>query len=101
MNVLSLFSGGGIGESRLHELGIKVILAVEKIENRCNFFSKIHNAEIFNNDISLIDTKKKIYNFSRTNEIDIIIATPPCQGMSIAGNMQPNDERNTLIFDAI
>ncbi len=101
MNVLSLFSGGGIGESRLHELDIKVILAVEKIENRCNFFSKIHDAEIFNNDISLIDTKKRIYNFSKTNDIDIIIATPPCQGMSIAGNMQPNDERNTLIFDAI
>ena len=101
MNVLSLFSGGGIGGSRLHELDIKVILAVEKIEDRCNFFSKIHDAEIFNNDISLIETKKKIYDFSKINEIDVIIATPPCQGMSIAGNMQPNDERNTLIFDAI
>ena len=29
MNVLSLFSGGGIGESRLHELNINVILGIE------------------------------------------------------------------------
>ena len=29
------------------------------------------------------------------------MATPPCQGMSIAGNMKSDDYRNTLIFEAV
>ena len=31
----------------------------------------------------------------------MLIATPPCQGMSVAGNRNPYDERNTLIKYAV
>ena len=33
--------------------------------------------------------------------IDFVIATPPCQGMSLAGKMDPSDKRNQLIYYAI
>ena len=29
-----------------------------------------------------------------TNNVDFIIATPPCQGMSLAGKMDKFDKRN-------
>ena len=33
--------------------------------------------------------------------VNFIIATPPCQGMSVAGNRDPEDPRNQLISYAI
>ncbi len=33
--------------------------------------------------------------------MNFIIATPPCQGMSVAGNRDPEDPRNQLISYAI
>ena len=33
-------------------------------------------------------------------KVDFIIATPPCQGMSVAGNRAEFDERNQLIYYA-
>jgi DNA (cytosine-5)-methyltransferase 1 len=101
MNILSLFSGGGIGESRLEEAGFKVICGVELIESRCDFFASIHNADLINGDLRHKNTKEKVYSLSKSKNIDVIMATPPCQGMSIAGNMKFDDVRNTLIFDAV
>ena len=51
MNVLSLFSGGGIGENELNEISVKVVCGVEILENRYNFFSKIHNSNIINDEV--------------------------------------------------
>ena len=42
LKIGSLFCGGGVGESRLHELGCKTIIANEIREDRCNFFHRIH-----------------------------------------------------------
>ena len=36
---------------------------------------------------------KRLYD---VKELDTLIATPPCQGMSIAGLMDPYDERNII-----
>ena len=101
MNILSLFSGGGIGESRLEEVGFTVVCGVELIESRCDFFSRIHNSSLINGDLRLNSTKQEVYKLSKSKSIDIIMATPPCQGMSIAGNMKFDDVRNTLIFEAV
>ena len=47
----------------------------------------ITNDEVFN---QVLTTAKK-------KKCDFLIATPPCQGMSLAGKMQENDPRNSLI----
>ena len=41
LKIGSLFCGGGVGESRLNELGCKTIVANEIREDRCNFFQSI------------------------------------------------------------
>ena len=50
-------------------------------------------------------TNETIYNMvieeARRNTVDFIIATPPCQGMSIAGQMNPEDPRNYLVTYAV
>ena len=52
-------------------------------------------------DITKNEIKQQLINKSKKYGIDFLIATPPCQGMSLAGKMDPTDERNQLISYAI
>ena len=52
-------------------------------------------------DITDDDLRNQIVKKSIDSEIDFIIATPPCQGMSVAGNRNEYDERNQLIYYAV
>ena len=108
MKGLSLFSSAGIGETYLSEIGIDIIVANELIEKRANLHSKLFpNCNTICGDI----TNKEIFSqiIKASKGIDFIIASPPCQGMSIAGKnrgieQMAQDSRNTLInyvFDAI
>ncbi|MDX4060729.1 DNA cytosine methyltransferase [Aliarcobacter skirrowii] len=99
---LSLFSNVGVAEAYLDSIGIDVVLANEIDEQRAKFYKHLYpKTEMIVGDI----TNKKIFNeiIKKAKEIgiDFIIATPPCQGMSLAGKMDPNDERNHLITYAI
>ena len=42
--------------------------------------------------------KVDLYN---ENDCDFLMATPPCQGMSVAGKMKEDDPRNSLIIYTI
>ncbi len=102
MKVASLFSGGGIGESRLSEIGCESVLSNEIIESRCNLYSQINSeAEMIFGDITENRIQKDFIKIARDQNVDVIMATPPCQGMSVAGNMDKNDPRNHLIKYAI
>lgn len=50
-------------------------------------------------------TDKEIYNSiiaaAKKQCVEMVLATPPCQGMSIAGHNSPYDERNSLIKYAV
>lgn len=101
MNGLSLFASSGIGETYLSSLGINIIVANELISKRAKLYEAlnpsskmicgdIRNEEIFNNIIS------------SAKGVEFLIASPPCQGMSIAGKNRCDismneDERNYLI----
>ena len=52
-------------------------------------------------DITDEATFERIMNISREGEVNCIIATPPCQGMSTAGRQKHFDERNDLFFYAL
>ena len=52
-------------------------------------------------DITFDSIQKEIIEKSLENNVEFIIATPPCQGMSLAGHKDPDDVRNFLITYAI
>ena len=99
---LSLFANVGIAETYLHECGIDILLANEIDNRRAEFYMHLYkNAKMIIGDITKADIKKKVLKKAKDYKIDFIIATPPCQGMSLAGKMNPFDERNQLISHAI
>jgi len=102
MKGISLFSNVGIAETYLDKLGVEILLANELSHNRCRFYSCLYpSAEIISGDIKTKDVKHKILNFCKKINVDFIMATPPCQGMSTAGKKDPYDPRNHLITDTI
>lgn len=78
---------------------------VQKANNKC----KYENGYICG-DITTKEIKEQIYNeikFWKKKEnikdVDVIIATPPCQGMSVANHKKTLDEinRNSLVVESI
>ena len=99
---LSLFANVGIAETYLHECGIDILLANEIDSKRAEFYTHLYkNVNMIVGDITTPEIKEEIVKLSKEYKIDFIIATPPCQGMSLAGKMDPFDERNQLISYAI
>ena len=102
MKAISLFANIGIAETYLEEIGIDVVLANEIMKDRAQFYQFLYpDCNMICGDI----TNKSVYNEllkkAKKEKVEIVIATPPCQGMSIAGDMNPYDERNSLIKYAI
>ena len=54
-----------------------------------------------NMDKFIINKNTVVDNSAKENKCNLIIATPPCQGMSVAGKMDQNDPRNKLIIFVI
>lgn len=102
MNALSLFANVGIAETYLKDIGVNVVVANEILKERAAFYSHIYpECNMICGDISDKEIFNKIISESLQKNIEFIIATPPCQGMSIAGDMNPYDERNSLVKYAV
>lgn len=99
IKALSLFCGGGIGETYLKNVGIKTVVANELLEKRAHIYKfRFPEAEMIIGDIR--EKKEEIIQKATEAGVDLIIATPPCQGMSNLGKKDyVGDERNYLIFD--
>lgn len=102
MNVLSLFANIGVAEAYLKEIGINVVVANELIERRAILYSKIYpETQMICGDITEKETFDKIIQESLSREVDIVMATPPCQGMSTVGQKIADDVRNRLVCQVI
>ena len=102
MKGLSLFSNVGIAETYLKECGINIVVANELLEERAKFYKHLYpDCTMISGDITNDKTRKEIIELSKRNNIEFVIATPPCQGMSIAGHNSIYDERNSLIKYAV
>lgn len=115
MKAISLFACGGIGDLGLRHAGFDVIVANELLEERAEVFK--HNypeSQMIVGDIW--DRKNEILEVTRTllkgEPLDIVFATPPCQGMSKNGRgkllnsirqglKDEVDVRNLLVIPAI
>lgn len=102
IKAVSLFSNVGIAEAYFDEIGIDVKVANELEEKRAEFYSHLYpKVEMVVGDITQEKTKTQIINLCSKFGIDLVIATPPCQGMSTAGKMDSGDLRNALICHAV
>lgn len=99
---LSLFSNVGIAEAGLASLDVDMLYANELLKDRADFYSCVHpNTEMIPGDITNDDLRNQIVNKAIENKVNFVLATPPCQGMSEAGNRFEFDERNQLITFAV
>lgn len=98
MNGLSLFANVGIAETYLSQVGVDMVVANEIIPERARFYKHLYpECNVICGDITNQNVYNKVISESKNNRVDFILATPPCQGMSIAGHKDPEDVRNYLI----
>lgn len=101
-NAVSLFANVGVAEAYLSETGINVAVANEIDPIRAKFYSHLYpETNMIVGDITKDEIQTEIINCCKNNNVDFLIATPPCQGMSLAGKMDPLDQRNQLTYYAI
>ncbi|MEE1245353.1 MAG: DNA (cytosine-5-)-methyltransferase [Acutalibacteraceae bacterium] len=99
---LSLFASAGIGETYFKDVGIDIKVANELLEKRADLYRAINpETTVVCGDITKDEVFSKILA-SCPKKVDFILASPPCQGMSIAGKNRCQktmeaDERNYLI----
>ena len=102
INAMSLFANVGIAEAYLKSIGINVVLANEIDKQRVKFYKHLYpETNIIEGDVTDSSIKKILIDEAISKKVNLIMATPPCQGMSTAGKMQKNDIRNLLITHAI
>lgn len=102
MNVVSLFANIGIGEACLKRMGFNVVVANELELRRAEIYRQIYpETEMISGDITDSAVMSQIIQASSKYKIDVVMATPPCQGMSTAGKQKKYDKRNELFLYAI
>lgn len=103
---LSLFSSAGVAELNLSPY-IDFKIANELLPIRSRVHEYWHpNTEMHCGDITDFRIKETLIRRSKEENVDFILATPPCQGVSLIGKNKRNDQflkdpRNFLIFHAL
>lgn len=102
MNAIDLFAGCGGLSKGFMDAGFDIIVGVDNDQAALNTFSLNHNgAKAINADLSKQETFDLIKEIAGERSIDMIIAGPPCQGFSLSGPRNFDDERNKLYLAVI
>jgi len=113
LTYISLFSSAGVGCFGFKQNNFECIatneilikrLKIQVYNNKCKYHSGY-----LNGDISAKEVKNKLFteielwkNKHKIKEPDVLIATPPCQGMSVANHKKNNEKtRNSLVVESI
>lgn len=110
---VSLFSSAGIGCYGFKEENFHCIATVELLERRLKIQEYnqkcTYPSGYICGDLTKKETKEKVFKEltkwkERYNitDLDVLIATPPCQGMSVANHKKKNElKRNSLVVESI
>lgn len=113
LTYISLFSSAGVGCFGFKQAGLRCIATNELIQRRLDvqkFNDKCKcQSGYINGDILLDETKEKISNEismwkkkEGLEDVTVITATPPCQGMSVANHKKKDEQsRNSLVVESI
>jgi len=105
LNAISLFSSAGIGELNLHSGNINFVAANELLKKRADCYRFFYpGTKMFQGDITDDKLKNELLLFAKKMNVRVLLATPPCQGLSSIGKNKHqehflNDRRNFLILE--
>lgn len=113
LTYISLFSCAGVGCYGFKQENFSCVATVELIERRLNVQKYNHKclyeSGYICGDMTLQETQDKVFheiqmwrNMRGMTDLDVVIATPPCQGMSVANHKKGNElKRNSLVVESI
>lgn len=110
---VSLFSSAGVGCYGFKEEGFHCVATVELLERRLKI-QKYNDKCVYQSgyicgDMTQQETKDKVFaelemwrrGFG-VEDLDVLVATPPCQGMSVANHKKKDElRRNSLVVESI
>lgn len=94
MTGISLFTGAGGMDIGFQNAGVDIIFANEIMDEAAATYEANHNAGIMIKD----DIYNIIDSLHQFEGASFVFGGPPCQGFSVAGKMDPDDDRSKLIF---
>lgn len=93
LTAVSLFTGAGGMDVGFSRAGFEILWANDFNKDACDTFRANHGSIIEYGKIEdFIDGLEKYKG------ADIVFGGPPCQGFSVAGKMDPEDQRSKLVF---
>lgn len=99
---LSLFANVGVAEAYMEALGVDIKIANELLEERARFYADVYpNTHMVAGDITDDNIRTALVKEAIEKDVNFVMATPPCQGMSRVGKMDEFDARNQLIYYAV
>ena len=107
IKAISVFSSAGIGELLLKNTNVDVIAANELLPKRAECYSHFYpETDMHCGDITLDETQEYMVKAAKNGGAKMLIATPPCQGLSTLGKNKKQihyekDRRNFLILSAL
>lgn len=102
LNVLDLFCGCGGLSKGFEEAGYNILIGVDFEQSALNTFNYNHtSAKGVRLDLSKADSFDEIDSLLDGRSLDVIIGGPPCQGFSLTGPRNFDDERNKLYLAMI
>lgn len=102
LNVLDLFCGCGGLSKGFEEAGYNILIGVDFEQSALNTFNYNHKtAKGVRLDLSKTDSFDEIDSLLGERTLDVIIGGPPCQGFSLTGPRNFDDERNKLYLAMI
>ena len=90
---ISLFSGAGGMDIGFEQAGYKIVWANDFDVSACLTYEKNLGPKIVHGDI-----REHLHKLKSFYGVDVIFGGPPCQGFSVAGKMDPEDERSTMVW---
>lgn len=94
LTAVSLFTGAGGMDVGFERAGIKIVFANELMKEAAQTYNANHPSGVMVND----DVNNVMDQLNPFEGVDLVFGGPPCQGFSVAGKMDPDDDRSKLIF---
>ena len=92
-SAISLFCGAGGMDIGFQNAGFSIKWANDFDTDACKTYQNNLGSHVVHGDINEL-----LPSLSQFEQIDCLFGGPPCQGFSVAGNMDPHDERSKLVM---